>query len=91
MRARLIVLGCAVNQGVGTAIRLYQEAIGVSADGLIGPQTLTVAYQNNADETYAKFLALRAMRYAHNSNFARYGNGWMKRLFDVSQRAAANV
>jgi lysozyme family protein len=33
------------------------------------------------------FMAERALRYSKTRNFARFGRGWMRRLFHVSQEA----
>lgn len=87
IRARLLVFDSAVNQGVGTAIRLYQEALGVKADGVIGPKTIEASYKNNNDETYAEFMALRSARYQKHPKFDVFGKGWTKRMFDVMARS----
>lgn len=63
--ARLAVFDCAVNQGVGVATGLWEQARG-------------------SGEALPIMLALRALRYARSVNFARYGKGWMKRLFLIA-------
>lgn len=88
-RARLILFDCAVNQGVKTAIVIYQQSLGVTADGVIGPITIAAAYQKNNDETYQRFLTERAIRYVNNANFPVYGKGWISRVFDISLKNLA--
>ncbi len=39
----LLMLDCAINQGVVTAIQLLQQAIRIQDDGLLGPKTLAAA------------------------------------------------
>ena len=39
----LAIYDCAVNQGLGRARRLLQQAAGVTVDGKIGPVTMVVA------------------------------------------------
>lgn len=87
MRARFLVFDCAVNQGVNTAIKLYQLALEIKDEGIIIPITIEDSYRKNTEEIYARFMSLRAMRYNANPNFDRYGKGWTWRLFGVMQRS----
>ena len=75
------VFDAAVNQGVAPAIRILQQALGVDADGVIGPQTLSAVGKFPQSEVCALYLAMRGVRYAGTRNFNIYGLGWLKRLF----------
>ena len=75
------VFDAAVNQGVAPAIRMLQQALGVEADGIIGPQTLASVGRFPQSEVCSLFLALRGVRYAGTHGFKHYGLGWFKRLF----------
>jgi len=75
----------AVNQGPVAAVRTLQRALGVSVDGVIGPQTLAAARAANGHALLADFLADRAVEYAGLPTFPRFGQGWMRRLFAVQQ------
>jgi lysozyme family protein len=79
----LLVFDCAVNQGQGTARTMLQTALGVAADGNLGPSTLAAA---KVSTTYhaARFMTLRAKRYQQDPNYARYGDGWFARLFTIA-------
>jgi lysozyme family protein len=82
----LFVFDCAVNQGVSAAIKLLQGILTLKPDGIIGHVTINAALKlNDKKLTYAcgLYMTERAMRYAQNENFQRYGRGWMKRLFLV--------
>lgn len=79
----LYVFDSAINQGVGITPRLLQEALGVACDGIVGPQTLRAAKDAPA-ASYARFLALRALRYTTTKNFDLYGKGWLTRLFTIA-------
>jgi lysozyme family protein len=81
---RLPVFDCAVNQGVGTAVKLLQRAVGVPADGVIGPATMK-AVAEDPRRAWTRFMAKRARRYAENPQFGVYGDGWLNRLFDVAR------
>lgn len=83
----LFVYDCAVNQGVGVAVRLLQRAVGAVQDGVIGPKTLALA-RNATKEQLALFMADRGLRYARTINFDVYGRGWLKRLALVTMEGS---
>ena len=76
----LFVFDCAVNAGVGRASRFLQQAVGVVADGAIGPKTLEAVTKMPADEIIDKFYDLREAHYKSLPTFATFGKGWMNRL-----------
>lgn len=76
----LCVFDCAVNAGVGRASRFLQQAVGVVADGAIGPKTLAAVTAMPADELIEKFCNLRESHYKSLNTFATFGKGWMRRL-----------
>jgi lysozyme family protein len=76
----LCVFDCAVNAGVGRASRFLQQAVGVVADGAIGPKTLEAVTKMSADEIIEKFCDLRESHYKSLNTFATFGKGWMRRL-----------
>ena len=85
----LVCFDAAVNQGVGTAARLLQQAAGVAADGVVGPLTLAAANAAAPRALLAEIGAQRALRYAGDAAFARFGLGWCRRLMRVELAAAA--
>ena len=83
----LFVFDSAVNQGTHAATRMMQLSLGTTDDGVIGPTTLqlmSTARQFHA----AKFMAIRAKRYAGTNNFDKFGEGWLIRLFTVAMESA---
>ena len=74
----------AVNQGVDRAPRMLQLAVGVPADGVIGPVTRAAIYRIGVAETAALFMAQRALHYISLATFPRFGRGWLKRLFLIA-------
>lgn len=86
-RLAAVLFDSAVNQGNGAAAKLLQGVLHVAQDGIIGPATLA-ALQDVVDArgeawVMAQFQAARVMRYAANTNWPRYGRGWMNRVFTV--------
>ena len=83
----LCVFDCAVNAGVGRASKFLQQAVGVTADGQIGPKTVEATTAKPADEIVAKFCDLREAHYKSLTTFATFGKGWMNRLASVESEA----
>jgi len=83
----LVVLDAAENMGPATAARLLQSALDVKTDGVIGPQTLTVAARAPATETIRSMSALRRSRYRGLAGFAAFGAGWLRRVKEIEALA----
>ena len=86
----LLMLDCAVNQGVVTAIQLLQQALRIQDDGIIGPKTLSAAAVAMPGLLDA-FTAERALRYEFNRNEAVFGRGWYRRLLRMHRLAWARA
>jgi uncharacterized protein (TIGR02594 family) len=76
-----------VNQGVGGATRMLQEALGVAVDGEIGPITLAAAFERPLRETLERYAAARRRRYRALQHFWRFGRGWLSRVDQVLAQA----
>lgn len=76
----ILIFDAAVNQGKKAAVRMLQEALKITVDGVIGKQTIK-AVVAASDSVCADYLSIRAVRYAGTHQFQRFGRGWMKRLF----------
>ncbi|HXQ51151.1 MAG TPA: glycosyl hydrolase 108 family protein [Stellaceae bacterium] len=83
-RWALAIFDGAVNQG--SVVAAAQRVLGLDPDGAVGTRTLA-ALAGAGDETFHAFLAARAARYARDREFARFGDGWLTRLFRVAQAA----
>lgn len=70
---------CAYNQGVGSAIRLFQHALGVAEDGAFGSQTLNAFWHSDAHKFAHDFTVARIVRYSMAHNWAHNANGWVGR------------
>lgn len=76
----LMVFDAAVNQGVGRAVRLLQTALGLPADGIVGPLTRSAASACNAAAVINAIADARERLYRSYPKFAVFGGGWMTRL-----------
>jgi lysozyme family protein len=59
---RYATFDAAVNSGPAQATRWLQRALGVEADGLIGPKTLSAAYAQDVNALRLRVLAQRLKR-----------------------------
>lgn len=85
----LLVFDSAVNNGAGQAIRWLQSALGVAADGSIGPHTLdAVARAAPGAALLAEFQATRLMFMAGLPTWRTFGRGWARRLCSLPYETA---
>ena len=84
----IAVFDTAVNQGTGTATKILQRALKLTADGIIGPNTLNAA--NSAGPRAVKlFLAERLASYARlmaaQSNLLVFAVNWSFRVVSLAE------
>jgi lysozyme family protein len=77
------VFDAAVNMGVGRAAKLIQEASGVTADGVLGPASLSAIQKADAKELIEKFSGLKENFYRSLKTFDTFGKGWLRRVAEV--------
>jgi lysozyme family protein len=83
----LLAFDTAVNEGQARAALILQQALGVTPDGVIGPQTLAVA-TSAGPKVSAEFAARRAVCYAQlDAAEGQFELGWMRRLIAVYTEA----
>jgi lysozyme family protein len=72
----------AFNQGVGAAARLFQHAVGVAEDGIVGSGTMA-AFRRAGPRLFARrFTVARIVRYSHTRGWELYADGWVGRALD---------
>lgn len=76
----LLLFDAAVNHGVKPAIKMMQRAVGVTADGVIGPRTLQAAHLIEPARFVARFCGDRLMFYTNLSTWPTFGRGWARRV-----------
>jgi lysozyme family protein len=85
----LVAFDSGVNMGPGTAARLLQAALGVAADGVVGPLTLAAAANRPGAVTIRAVSELRRQRYRALAGFPVFGHGWLRRTDEVEALALA--
>lgn len=86
----LLMLDCAVNQGVSAAIRLLRAALKLKEKGVLSLLTHAEAAQDMPGLLDA-FAAERALRYEFNRNEESFGRGWYRRLLRMHRHAWARA
>ena len=76
----LMVFDEAVNQGVGHALATLQSALGVTADGVLGPATQAAMTSAEPARLIRDIAANRAAGYRALPEFPKFGRGWLSRL-----------
>jgi uncharacterized protein (TIGR02594 family) len=76
----LMHFDASVNHGVGRAIGFLQTAVGVEADGEIGPITLQAAAEADVTTVLSKYAELRLASYRLAKSYPRFGVGWQRRV-----------
>lgn len=83
----LVAFDAAVNSGVSRGAKWLQEAVGVPADGKVGPQTLAAANAAHPEAVIDRACGLRLAFLRKLPTWGRYGKGWGRRVEDVRATA----
>ena len=87
-----LTFDAAVNNGVGRSVRWLQTALGVAADGVIGPATLAAVHAAVPGwHVMAEVVAQRTMFMATLPTFRVFGRGWSIRLARLPYQAMSIV
>jgi len=90
----LFVFDSAVQHGAKKAIQLLQDAVGVTADGIVGQKTRTAVASADAEWLLTRCFLRRSRYYADiiksNASQGKYLNGWFNRL-DLLANACQEV
>ena len=69
-----------VNGGLSRAVKVLQDALGVSEmDGVIGQNTMDAVLEADASRLAVGYMVARFNFYAGLSAFSRFGKGWTRR------------
>lgn len=82
-----VCFDAAVNSGVGQSIKWLQRAVGVNADGVIGPRTINaVKAFHDMDALVDKLCDLRMAFLRQLKTFPTFGKGWSARVARVRKQ-----
>jgi lysozyme family protein len=77
------VFDCAVNSGVGRAVKLLQGCVGVTVDGGIGPATMAAVNQADPTNLIEDFCNARLQFLKSLNTWPTFGKGWERRVNEV--------
>lgn len=75
-----VVYDFAVNSGPARAAKFLQRIVGAAEDGKIGPGTLKLVGEHNANDLIEKMCEARLNFLKGLSTFATFGKGWTDRV-----------
>ena len=84
---RYVVFDAAVNSGVSQSIKWLQLALGVTADGVIGPKTLAAARAQDPSTLRNSLLDVRLQFMAGLATWPTFGKGWTRRIASLRELA----
>jgi lysozyme family protein len=82
-----LVFDFAVNAGPGRSAKILQTAVGVPADGGIGPITIAAVKAQDPAELVEKFSDAKEAFYRSLNTFETFGKGWLNRVAAVKIKA----
>ena len=82
-----LVFDMGVNAGPGRSIKLLQTAVGVTADGGLGPITMSAVQAADPVILIIEFSHAKEDFYRSLVQFPVYGTGWLNRVADVKLKA----
>lgn len=88
------VFDCAVNSGVGRAIKILQKCVGVPVDGGFGPTTYAAVAQfkgESAKQLIEDYCNERLEFLISLPTFNTFGRGWTRRVNEVKDEALRMV
>ena len=82
------VFDAAINSGPGRAAKWLQQAVGVAADGAIGPATLAAVAAVPVQDLIAQYNDQRLQFLATLPTWGTFGKGWGNRVAQVQAAAS---
>lgn len=83
--ASVAVFDFSINSGVKPAAKVFQTALGVKADGIIGNQTIGAANRVPPRKVLEDYMNLRIDYMQKSKMWWKYKNGWTSRVQRVKQ------
>ena len=84
----LVAFDAAVNSGVSRGAKWLQSALGVPADGKVGPKTIAAANAAHKDAVIDRACDLRLGFLRQLGTWKTFGKGWTRRVESVREAAS---
>lgn len=83
----LAVFDMAVHSGPSRSVRLLQEALGITADGILGSRTLAAAWAADAADLVRRLSRARLGFLSRLPGWPVFGRGWRRRVLTIEREA----
>jgi lysozyme family protein len=83
----LAVFDLAVHSGPLRAVRMLQAALGVEADGIVGPVTIAAARRVDVPQAVGRLTTLRLRFLRRLAAWPVFGRGWRRRVLGTEREA----
>jgi lysozyme family protein len=83
----LAVFDLAVHSGPAKAVRMLQDALGIRADGVVGPVTLEAVREADPEAAIRSLTRARLGFLSRLGIWPVFGRGWRRRVLSVEQEA----
>ena len=87
----LAVFDFAVNSGPDRALRTLQAVLDVTADGVVGPQTMEAVRHANTGSVIEALCTRRLAFLSGLANFSVFGRGWTNRVAAIRAASLAEI
>ena len=87
-KLRPMFMDTIVLHGTQKGTKMLQKALGVNADGRVGPNTIRVANSQNALTLVENMAQRRLAHYRKQPTYKRFGKGWEARVAIVKKECA---
>lgn len=87
-KLRPMIMDAAVHHGKVKAIKFLQKALSVTADGIIGPQTIRAANTQDCNRLVERVAEQRLTFVRNLETYSTFGRGWERRIATVKQECA---
>lgn len=75
------IYDASINHGYSGAIKILQNSLGLTADGVLGPKTYNAISAEPESMLISKFCVQRMYFYSKLKQYSVFGLGWRNRLF----------
>ena len=79
----LMIFDMAVNAGISRSVKLLQNVLGVTSDGILGPKTMEAIIDKDVNDLIYSYAIERIDYYSKLPTFKTFGKGWIKRVIST--------
>lgn len=86
-----MVFDASVNMGVGRAVKLFEECLGMVQTGTLGKNVLNLLQAVDHKDVAKRYTGEKKVFYESLKTFPTFGHGWLKRCDEVYNEALTMI